>query len=117
METNVTRRLRQPQAEALPTKAHRMSLRSAIDAKCRDCIHDEAAPGTWREQVAQCSCPGCPLWALRPAPSGGPFADPPRDPEAVSQEWLRSPLGGVVTAHPRTDLAQGRSEVRPGGAP
>jgi hypothetical protein len=73
----------------------------AIAAKCRDCIHDPSAPGTWREQVAQCSCPGCPLWPLRPAPSGGPFADPPRDPATVSREWLRQPVGMAVSGHPR----------------
>lgn len=47
-----------------------MSLRKAIDDKCRDCIHDTAAPGTWREQVAQCSCITCPLWPYRVAGSG-----------------------------------------------
>ena len=32
-----------------------MSLRQAINDKCRQCAHDREAPGTWREQVAQCS--------------------------------------------------------------
>jgi hypothetical protein len=45
-----------------------MSLRRAIDAKCRDRIFDPAMPGTWREQVAQCACTDCPLWPHRPAP-------------------------------------------------
>jgi hypothetical protein len=78
-----------------------MSLRGAINAKCKDCIHDDAAPGTWREQVAQCSSHRCPLWPYRPAPSGGPFADPPRDAEGVSREWLKLPLGEAVSGHPR----------------
>lgn len=70
-----------------------MSLRKAIDEKCRDCIHDSAAPGTWREQVAQCSCIRCPLWPYRPAPSGGPFANPPRLPEGVDPEWVKKAVG------------------------
>lgn len=92
----------------------RLSLRGALNAKCRDCAHDPAAPGTWREQVAQCACPSCPLWPLRPAPSGGPFANPPRNPETVSQEWLRMPHGLAKSAHPQTERDSAGSEP-PGG--
>ena len=28
-----------------------MSLRKAIDQKCKDCTYDSTAPGTWRQQV------------------------------------------------------------------
>lgn len=77
-----------------------MSLRAAINSKCRHCIYDPAAPGTWREQVAQCACRSCPLWPYRPAPSGGPFADPPRDPAAVPREWVAAPAGMAKSAHP-----------------
>lgn len=46
-----------------------MSLRRAINAKCRDCIHDpQAGQGTWRQQVAACTCTSCPLWPVRPLP-------------------------------------------------
>lgn len=78
------------------------SLRNAINAKCRDCSYDDAAPGTWREQVAQCSVTRCALWSLRPAPSGGPFADPPRDPCTVTRQWLGRAAGSVNSAHPLT---------------
>jgi len=78
------------------------SLRSAINAKCRECIFDPKSPGTWREQVAQCSVPCCSLWPVRPAPSGGPFANLPRDPATVGREWLTRPVGGVNSAHPLT---------------
>ena len=71
-----------------------MSLRAAIDAKCRDCIHDKEAPGTWRAQVAGCPCIRCPLWPVRPAPKDGPLADCPRDPAQVTAEWLRARVGG-----------------------
>ena len=77
-----------------------MSLRNAINAKCRECIYDPAAPGTWREQVAQCSVIRCALWPIRPVPSGGPFADPPRDPASVTREWLARPLGWVDSGYP-----------------
>jgi hypothetical protein len=78
-----------------------MSLRKAIDAKCKDCIYDPlCGGGTWREQVAQCSCPSCPLWIVRPAPSSGPFANPPRDPATVTREWLTKPVGLAVSGHP-----------------
>lgn len=74
-----------------------MSLRKAINDKCKDCIHDECAPGTWREQVAQCSAPDCPLWPYRPAPSGGPFANPPRDRATVTRDWIKATLGEAVS--------------------
>lgn len=70
-----------------------MRLRAAINAKCRECIYDTEAPGTWREQVAQCSCPRCPLWPVRPAPASGPFADPPRDAATVTRARLAMPNG------------------------
>ncbi len=84
------------------SKRKAYSLREAINAKCRECIHDDAAPGTWREQVAQCSMPRCGLWPMRPAPSGGPFADPPRDPATVTRQWLANPVGYIESGHPLT---------------
>ncbi len=83
-----------------------LSLLAAINGKCRDCIHDPAAPGSWRAQVAQCSCPSCPLWPVRPAPSSGPFASPPRDPATVGREWLTRPMGEAVSAHPRDQSSE-----------
>ena len=44
----------------------RLSLRGAIDAKCRDCIYDELEPGSWRRQVAACTVTACPLHPVRP---------------------------------------------------
>ncbi len=45
-----------------------MTLREAINAKCRECVHDPYAPGGWREQVEACGCPNCPLYPVRPHP-------------------------------------------------
>ena len=45
------------------------SLRSAINGKCKDCIHDPASGlGTWRQQVGGCLSTGCPLYPVRPLP-------------------------------------------------
>ena len=45
-----------------------MSLRRAINAKCRECIHDPASPGRWRQQVAACTSYSYPLYEVRPVP-------------------------------------------------
>ena len=46
-----------------------MSLRKPVDEKCKDCIYDPTAPGTWRQQVALCSANSCPLWRVRAKPA------------------------------------------------
>ena len=75
-----------------------MSLRAAIDAKCKDCIYDpRCGGGTWREQIAQCSSLSCPLWPFRTSPRSGPFADPPRKPEDVTPEWLKAGAGEAIS--------------------
>lgn len=44
-----------------------MSRTSAINEKCKDCIYDDKAPGTWREQIQACpSEKSCALWPYRP---------------------------------------------------
>ena len=50
------------------TKAQpiRPSMRKAINDMCKDCIFDQVAGGSWRQQVAACTSPECPLWRLRP---------------------------------------------------
>lgn len=42
------------------------SMRQAINEKCKDCTYDSAEPGTWREQVGNCTIRSCSLWPLRP---------------------------------------------------
>lgn len=39
-----------------------------IAAKCIECVYDPKEAGTWRKQVENCSCIGCPLYAIRPKP-------------------------------------------------
>lgn len=79
-----------------------MSLRKAIDAKCKDCIYDpQCGGGTWREQVAQCSSIRCPLWPVRPGPDSGRFANPPRDLNTIPAGWLAKPVGMAESGHPQ----------------
>lgn len=63
-------------ALARPTKAYtyvnntppRLSLRNAIDDKCRECIYCPEEKGAWRQQVAACTVRRCPLFPVRPVP-------------------------------------------------
>lgn len=44
-----------------------MSLRAAINAKCKECIYDPiGGRGNWRQQVEACTALSCPLWLVRP---------------------------------------------------
>jgi len=44
------------------------SRAQAIAAKCRECVHDPLAKGTWREQAAACVSGNCALHPFRPMP-------------------------------------------------
>ena len=43
-----------------------ISLRKAIDGKCKDCTYDTADKGSWRQQVAACTINSCTLHPVRP---------------------------------------------------
>ena len=44
-----------------------MSLRQAINNKCRECIYEPyPGGGSWRQQVEACTSPKCPLFPVRP---------------------------------------------------
>lgn len=47
-----------------------MSMRAAINAKCKDCIYDSCAPGNWRQQVESCTIITCSLHPYRPKSRG-----------------------------------------------
>ena len=56
------------------------SLRSAINAHCKDCIYDplDKGAGNWRQQVEACTVTKCALYEFRPVskpkkPSELPF--------------------------------------------
>jgi len=64
------------------------SLRSAINAKCRECIYDKHGVGNWRQQVSACLVTKCALWVVRPQSEGvrsnaGPGSGRNSTPEAA----------------------------------
>ena len=42
------------------------SRAGAIAAHCKECIFDELATGTWRQQVTACTFTACNLYPFRP---------------------------------------------------
>ena len=42
------------------------SKQQAINEKCKDCIYDPLAGGTWLAQTENCPATDCPLWEFRP---------------------------------------------------
>ena len=54
----------------------RVSMRAAINAKCRECIYDpHGSAGTWRQQVEACTSTDCALYPLRPRSRGEKVQD------------------------------------------
>ena len=50
-----------------------MSLRAAINAKCKDCIYDPLSGlGHWRQQFEACTIQSCSLWPYRPKSKARP---------------------------------------------
>ena len=43
-----------------------MSLRKRINEKCKDCMYDSLAVGTWLQQVTLCDIESCALHDVRP---------------------------------------------------
>jgi hypothetical protein len=59
----------------------------AIAAKCRDCLYDDKASGTWRQQVSACNLTDCPLWRVRPLAGGVPDCIRARDASRLPDDW------------------------------
>ena len=60
---------------------------AAIAAKCKDCIHDPAASGNWKEQASACPCIDCPLWRFRPVSRTAPAWIKSHDPADLPDGW------------------------------
>lgn len=93
-----------------------MTRARAIAAKCRDCIHDPEAAGTWREQVGACACTGCPLWRFRPLPRRAPQWLASRSPNALPSGF-RSQLhdDAIRTLRSEIDAKAANASVRAHG--
>lgn len=61
-----------------------MSLRKAVDMKCRECIYDDKSGlGTWRQQTEACTITDCSLWPHRPKSTVKTPGKPGKQPEAL----------------------------------
>jgi hypothetical protein len=69
---------------------------AAIAAYCRQCIHDPAAAGTWRAQVAVCTCTDCPLWRFRPIADAVPPWIKSRNPADLPEGWTGTDQAAAV---------------------
>ena len=76
-----------------------MSLRRAINLKCRSCIYDDQAAGSEAVQIELCaSWDTCPLWAVRrvrPEKDRMPYSGP-----VVEEQGLSPELAAWRLAHP-----------------
>lgn len=45
-----------------------MSLRSAVNSKCKECLYNSGERGGWRQQIEACTAYPCPLFDVRPKP-------------------------------------------------
>lgn len=71
----------------------RLSLRTAIDQHCKQCIYDNLCPGTWRQQVTLCTAKECALWEVRPRAANLPLPD-----ATMGQEWPEKGLSEGIRA-------------------
>lgn len=89
------------------------SLRTAIDAKCRDCGGRDGGERWWRVHVSACPVTACPLWRVRPLTAHGPSWLSSRDPNRLPNGFVRLPLpqalavirGDAALATPQTAIA------------
>lgn len=77
-----------------------ISMRKAINEKCKDCIYDPLSGlGTWRKQVTGCTSPDCALFPFRP------LSDDSDELKVRQAEWKerypnRLPPGVASKGHP-----------------
>lgn len=82
-----------------------VSLRAAIDGKCRDCGACEAG-ANWREHVSCCPVVDCALWRVRPLTKAAPEWLASRNAGALPSGWCDLPLQ-VALAKLRNGHASG----------
>ena len=102
-----------------------MSLRAAINAKCRDCIYDEGAAGSAAVQIELCACYDCPLWPVRRVRPGNvrmPYSEPVCEELGLTETMAAFRLANPFTRPPQSldlpDLATSTGERgESGGSP
>jgi len=57
--------MKKSKTKLIETVLQKSGLRARIDANCIACIYDDLSPGTWRQQVENCSVSDCAIWAVR----------------------------------------------------
>ena len=73
------------------------SLRSAINAKCHDCIVDECAAGSPAVQIELCTMwDTCPLWPVRPVRK----QPVPYSPPVCEEQMLTPEMAAYRMEHP-----------------
>lgn len=72
-----------------------LSLRGAIDAKCRDCGAADAG-ANWREHIACCPATDCPLWRVRPLSRNAPPWLSSREVTTLPNGWRSLPSGAAL---------------------
>ena len=78
---------------------YKLSLRAAINDKCKECLFDEQERGTWREQIFMCADVRCPLYRVRPRPA--------ITADCRVLEWMRA-----EPRHPWWETAEARDWTR-----
>ena len=68
-----------------------MSLRGAINGKCRDCNYDPIVGQNWRRQVHLCEIDTCPLWPVRPRSKASFNSTPLSDPISALSGTKQAP--------------------------
>jgi hypothetical protein len=76
-----------------------MSLRDAINKKCRECTHDPLDAGSAAQQIACCVSSNCPLHSVRPI-TAKTIPKSLLDTYNISPEQLDARARGLVGSKP-----------------
>ena len=93
-----------------------MSLRAAINAKCRDCIVDELAAGSAAVQVELCTCFTWPVRPVRAVGVRGPYSVPVCEEQGISPAMAAFRLANPFAIPPESlDSSDSRESQGEGG--
>jgi hypothetical protein len=69
-----------------------VSRKARIDAKCKECIYDPGAQGSWRFQTQNCEDRRCPLWPVRPKQGKAAGPKTTEKGEKIDEFWHANPV-------------------------